>query len=114
MNSIWSDRERVDREIQTVEYVQLEYDPDWGCYLSQEVPFTGFCVQRFPDGTLENVVQLQQGINHGVTVVWFSDGGMQLYRELQAGVLHGECIEWGEDGGKIVDEHYHEGRLIEA
>lgn len=109
MDPIWSDRERVDREFQSVDFDDLEYVPGAGQYYYRDEPFTGACVQRYADGKLENIVQMVEGVNAGVTVVWHPSGRIHLYRELHDGVLHGRDVEWAEDGTRAAEKYYREG-----
>jgi len=56
MDAIWSDRDRVDREIESVDFSELVYDHEHGVYCYQGKRFAGAAIQRYPDGKLENIV----------------------------------------------------------
>jgi antitoxin component YwqK of YwqJK toxin-antitoxin module len=112
VDPFWLDRDRVDREIKAVDFSELDYDPGLGLYCYRGEPFTGACLQRYPDGKLENVVQNIDGLTSGVTVVWHPNGRIKLYRELENDLRHGVWIEWAEDGTKVAEQRYHRGRLV--
>lgn len=114
MDPIWLDRDRVDHELQLVDYGSLTYDPDMGLYLHHDEPFTGTCAQRYPDGKLENIVQMTNGLNCGVTVIWYDSGRVNIYSELRDGVRHGKFIEWAEDGVIVKERVYDQGRLTNS
>jgi antitoxin component YwqK of YwqJK toxin-antitoxin module len=114
MGPIWSDRDRIDRELRAVDYSELDYDPDLGLQCYDGEPFTGNCTQRYPDGRLESVVQMVRGLNGGVTVAWHPNGQIASYGELQDGLRHGLLIEWDEHGTKVVEKRYFEDRLVRS
>src|SRR5262249_17950445 len=102
----WFDRKRVDQEIKGVDYRELKYDPDLGVYLREEAAFTGVCTQRYPDGSLESLVHLVQGVAEGVSAAWHTNGQLALYNEMAHDVYDGLQVEWAEDGTKLVEERY--------
>jgi antitoxin component YwqK of YwqJK toxin-antitoxin module len=111
MDSFWADRARVSAELRPVEFSSLDYDEGLGLYRYRDSEFTGACSQRYPDGELENVVQMVDGAASGVTVGWFPDGQIQYYRELSRGVRHGKWLEWAADGSLVSERRYERGRL---
>jgi hypothetical protein len=64
----WLDQAAADGRIQAVEFSALGYDDCEARYLLDGEPFTGYCAQRYPDGTLQCVYLLTDGIEHGHTV----------------------------------------------
>jgi antitoxin component YwqK of YwqJK toxin-antitoxin module len=114
MDPMWLDGELVDRTVAGIDFGSLKYDPDTGQYCLDGVPFTGAAKTRRPDGRLEGVSHLKDGVEHGVSVGWYPDGQIEVYSEMEEGVCHGRHMEWDEGGAKLVDDYYTEGRLIEA
>jgi antitoxin component YwqK of YwqJK toxin-antitoxin module len=114
MDSFWADRARVDAELRPVEFSDLDYDEGLGLYLYRGGEFTGPCSQRYLDGGLENVVQMVDGAESGVTVAWYPNGRIKFYRELSRGVRHGRWLEWAEDGSLVSELRYDRGRLVPA
>jgi hypothetical protein len=112
MDPIWLDRDRVDRELKTVDFADLTYDPGSGSYYHGDEPFCGNCSQRYGDGKLKNVGQFADGVENGVTVVWHPSGAIKTLSELEHGVRHGLLIEWAEDGNKISEKRFREGQLV--
>jgi hypothetical protein len=98
--------------LKVVDFAQLRYDQDLGLYCYEEMPFTGVCTQRYPDGELKDFVQNVQGLAHGISVAWYSSGQISLYNEMAEGVCHGLSIEWAEDGSRVTEQLFNKGRLI--
>lgn len=110
----WTDRRRVERSMPSgaKHYGDLNYDPDYGIYLSKEgEPFSGMTVARYPDGELESVVQYSGGLAWGVAVVWYASGQIELYREMAGGVVHEREVFWNADGSVRSDRHLVRGRI---
>ncbi|OAI40983.1 hypothetical protein AYO40_00445 [Planctomycetaceae bacterium SCGC AG-212-D15] len=114
MDPIWLDRDRVDQEVPAVDYQDLRHNQTFGLDYYSGKPFTGYCRERYPNGTLASVVQLVRGLNAGVTVAWHPNGQIASYGELQDGVRHGLLIEWNEEGAKVYEKQYHDGRLLRS
>jgi len=112
MDPLWLDRERVDREVKSIDYGALAFDNDLGVYCLQGEPFTGACAQRYPDGKLQSIMHHAEGLAHGVTAVWFANGQIHLYSEMHSDTPHGLHIEWDKDGTRILEEHYRRGKLV--
>jgi antitoxin component YwqK of YwqJK toxin-antitoxin module len=112
MDPLWLDRERVDREITSIDFAALTFDNDLGVYCLQGDPFTGACAQRYSDGKLQSIIHHAVGLAHGITVVWFTNGKIHLYSEMVSDTPHGLHIEWDKDGNKVLEEHYRRGQLV--
>src|SRR4051812_39496748 len=112
MDPSWLDRELVDQKLKGVDDSEVTYDQELGVYCYRGKPFTGVCIQRFPDERLNSVVHFVRGLAHGISAAWYPNGQIELYNEMAADVYHGLHLKWSEDGTKQVEERYHEGRLI--
>jgi antitoxin component YwqK of YwqJK toxin-antitoxin module len=75
-------------------------------------PFTGFVKQRYPNGALECIYRITDGIEHGLTVSWYPSGQIELYRETARNVLHGLAAEWDESGRLLRADRYEEGLWV--
>ena len=83
----------------------LEYTPD-GDYLYHGIPFTGFTVRRYADGSLESEVEYRDGMLWGVSKVWLPCGQLVDEEEYRWGLLHGRRREWHDNGNLAADETY--------
>lgn len=106
MDDFWFDRADVEKRLppDTIDFDSLTYDYDMALYCLVGQPFTGFTVQRHPDGTLESVVTYRDGVADGVSVGWFASGQIEQYTETRGEMLHGLNREWSEDGKLTTDE----------
>lgn len=111
----WIDRDRTEQLLPptAVYFRVLKYDPDTGQYChSDDEPFTGVCITRWPDGRLQSVVHFVNGHAHGVSVAWSIHGRPEVYNEMEFGVCHGLHVKWSEDGSVVEEFRCHEGRQI--
>ncbi|MCE9562808.1 MAG: hypothetical protein K8U57_12245 [Planctomycetes bacterium] len=112
MDAVWRDRERVDRTVEGIDDRLLKYDPDTGQYCFQGEPFTGVAKTRRPDGQLDGLSHLRDGIEHGVSVAWHPNGQIRCFSEMAGDVYDGWHYEWAEDGTELVAERYAAGRKL--
>lgn len=109
MDPIWLNRELIDNTIEGIHLTTLNYAPDTGLYYLGETPYTGVIITRGPDGTLDSLSHLKDGVECGISVAWYPSGKLESYSEMQDDVYHGLHIEWDEDGTKRVEQHYTRG-----
>ena len=91
MDDFWLNRDEVERRLppDTIAFDTLTYDYEMAMYCLNGQPFTGFTVQRHPDGSLESVVTFRDGVEDGVSVVWFASGQIEQYAETRGELLQG-------------------------
>lgn len=112
MDPMWLDRELVDRAVEGIDERLLKYDPDTGQYCLHGEPFTGVAKTRTPDGRLDGLSHLKDGVEQGVSVAWHPNGQIRCYSEMIDDVYEGWHFEWDEGGTKRVEERYSEGRKL--
>jgi antitoxin component YwqK of YwqJK toxin-antitoxin module len=112
MDPMWLDRELVDRSVEGIDDRLLKYDPDTGQYCLQGEPFTGVAKTRKPDGRLDGLSHLKDGVECGLSVAWHSNGQIRCYSEMADDVFDGWHFEWDEDGTRRVADRYAAGRKI--
>jgi antitoxin component YwqK of YwqJK toxin-antitoxin module len=113
MEPMWLDRELADKVIAGVDKTELNYDPDTGQYCLRGEPFTGVVKTRWPDGRLDGLGHLKDGVEDGVSVGWYPNGQIEVYSEMKDDVFDGWHLEWDEDGTKRVEEFYRAGLRAE-
>ncbi len=108
----WADRDAVDQRIPSVGYDDLDYDDGADQYLLRDVPFTGFCAARYPDGKLESLTEFTDGGDHGRGAMWYRNGQIHRYVETARSVYHGWVAEWDQDGKLLKLGLYESGLLV--
>lgn len=72
---------------------------DGHLYRSGEAqPFTGWLVERYPDGQYRSRSRLADGVLSGVSEGWHPDGTLQIREHYQAGVCEGLRTRWHTNG----------------
>ncbi|MBX3733191.1 MAG: toxin-antitoxin system YwqK family antitoxin [Verrucomicrobiae bacterium] len=61
-------------------------------------PFTGWMVDRHPDGDLLARSQLVDGRLHGASEAWHPNGTLELREFFRGGVAHGPRVRWHSNG----------------
>ena len=61
-------------------------------------PFTGWMVDRHPDGVLLARSQLVDGRLHGASEAWHPNGTLELREFFREGVAHGLRVRWHSNG----------------
>lgn len=91
-------------DIPRVDFDELELVVRDGYYLFWKgQPFTGFALERFPDGTLQSEVYHVDGIEHGPSRQWYPWGKLMEEKNLWNGGLHGYERTWDEQG-RLISE----------
>jgi antitoxin component YwqK of YwqJK toxin-antitoxin module len=77
----------------------------------RDVPFTGFMVEHYADGTLRSRSAVSNGVLHGLSLGWFTNGQLQISEEFHEGVSHGVRTRWYADGAPQSEAHIVAGKL---
>jgi hypothetical protein len=81
-------------------------------YLAGE-PFSGYLIERYPDGARKSRVPYRQGLTEGLALAWYPDGSRMSARAYVAGKREGVHQGWWENGRPQYRYHFsndlHEG-----
>ena len=74
-------------------------------------PFTGWLIERYPDHQLQSRSALSNGILAGVSEGWNTNGVQQIREEFLAGLSEGPVVRWREDGTRLSEGVARAGKL---
>ena len=77
----------------------------------QVAPFTGWMLERNPDGKLRSRSSVSSGVLHGVSQGWHTNGQLQVEEHFREGVSHGLRTKWYPSGAKLSEATIADGRL---
>ena len=63
-----------------------------------DVPFSGYMLSHYPDGTLRSRSQVVDGLLHGISEGWYPDGTLETRERFRHGISHGTRLRWYPDG----------------
>jgi antitoxin component YwqK of YwqJK toxin-antitoxin module len=82
---------------ETARHDLIQKDGRWYRH-GQISPFTGFMVDRYPNGVLLSRCQVSNGLLNGVSECWYTNGQMQVREYFKDGVSNGQREKWHENG----------------
>lgn len=74
-------------------------------------PFTGWVLERYPDGTLQSRSSVTNGRLAGRSEAWYPGGQPQFVEHFVDGVSHGRRTRWHENGNPQSEADVVNGRL---
>lgn len=77
----------------------------------ESVPFTGFMIERYPDGLLQSRTSVSNGLLEGLSEGWYTNGQRQVLEHFQAGVSHGQRVKWYANGVKLSEANIVQGKI---
>jgi antitoxin component YwqK of YwqJK toxin-antitoxin module len=80
--------------METVNLNQLTRAGDGSIYLFNDVPFSGFAIETFPDGKLQTQMTLMLGLQDGVTRRWHDNGQLESEQTFRNGKPLGWHRKW--------------------
>ena len=83
-------------------------------YLFDGIPFSGFAIETFPDGTLQTQISFMHGREDGVTRRCHPNGQLESEKSFRNGQPHGRHREWRADGTLKAQSAWSEGTCIDA
>ena len=98
--------------MQTINLDQLSCDGR--AYLMDGIPFSGFAIETFRDGTLRTQMSLMHGRGDGVTRRWHPNGQLESEKSFRDGKPHGRHREWLADGTLKSQSSWNAGERIHA
>ncbi|MCK9557212.1 MAG: hypothetical protein PHQ78_03140 [Candidatus Cloacimonetes bacterium] len=106
----------ISAEVQTEDYLMVKnWDlPEDAVLLSElhtqdnllyqnDVPFSGWTYELYPEGSLQRAVEYKTGLQNGLNLLWYPDGSPQMSANYRNGVLHGRFVGWYLNGKVIYD-----------
>jgi len=78
---------------------------------STQRPFTGWLVERYPEGSLRSRSWLSNGVLSGISEGWHTNGVLQIQEHFLAGVSEGPVTRWRDDGSKVSEGVAQAGKL---
>jgi antitoxin component YwqK of YwqJK toxin-antitoxin module len=74
-------------------------------------PFSGFMVERYPDGALRSRSAVTNGLLQGLSEGWHTNGQRQVSEQFKNGVSHGARAKWYASGIKCSEAGILDGKL---
>jgi len=75
------------------------------------VLFTGWMLDRYPDGALRSKSWLSNGVLQGLSEGWYTNGVQEIREHFVAGKSQGVVTRWREDGTMLSEGTAVDGRL---
>ncbi len=90
----------------------LQYTHEKALWTLNNLPFSGFAVSYYPDGSLKEKFGILNGKKENVAIQWYPDGHFKNVSNYQNGKLHGEKKIWSVDSAHVLiaQFNYHTGR----
>lgn len=73
--------------------------------------FTGWMLDRYPDGTLRSKSAVSNGLLQGVSEGWHTNGTIQIREFFVDGVSHGLRTKWSPEGTRISEATVEHGKI---
>ena len=73
--------------------------------------FTGFMVEKNPDGSFRSRTSVSNGLLNGISQGWFTNGHLQVSENFKDGVSHGVRTKWYADGQKQSEASIVDGEI---
>lgn len=73
--------------------------------------FTGFMVEKYPDGQLKSRSSVSNGVLWGWSEGWHTNGQLQVREQFQAGLSEGLRAKWETNGAKLSEATTVAGKL---
>jgi antitoxin component YwqK of YwqJK toxin-antitoxin module len=96
------------REVPANELVQHDGRSFWK---NETVPFTGFIVESYSDGSRKSRSELANGVMHGVSEGWYTNGVLQVREHFREGLSDGRRQKWFPSGAKMSEATVGAGKL---
>jgi antitoxin component YwqK of YwqJK toxin-antitoxin module len=74
------------------------------------MPFTGWVLDYYTDGSARLQSAVVDGRLHGESTGWFTNGAVELQEQFQSGLAHGTRTTWHPNGQKRSEGQLREGR----
>ncbi len=75
------------------------------------IPFAGFMVEHYADGTLRSRSTISNGLLHGLSQGWHTNAQLQVSEHFQQGISHGLRTKWYPAGAKQSEATIVDGKL---
>lgn len=90
----------------TVLKSSLRYDHKQSRWLLGDVPFSGFAISYYPDGSLMEKFGILNGRKQNVAIKYYPDGHFKNVSNYHEGKLDGEKKVWTSDAAHVLIAHY--------
>lgn len=98
-------------DVQTVEMQSLVLKDGRLFLQDSDQAFTGFVMERFPDGAIRARSEVREGRLHGLSEGWFADGTLEIREQYEHGVAHGKRERFDSEGRRISEAEIKRGEL---
>lgn len=80
----------------------LQYNPKASLWTLNDLPYSGFIVSYYPDGSLKEKFGSLDGVKQNEFIQWYPDGHLKNVTHYHKGKLHGEKKIWSADSVHIL------------
>lgn len=84
----------------------LKYKPEISLWTLNGLPFSGFAVTYYPDGSLKEKFGILEGKKQNEAMQWYPDGHFQNVTTYHKGKMHGEKKTWSADSVHVLIAHF--------
>lgn len=84
----------------------LRYNPQTSLWTLNDLPYSGFIVSYYPDGSLKEKFGLLNGVKQNEFMRWHPDGHLKNLTHYHQGKLHGEKKIWSADSVHVLIAHF--------
>ena len=88
-----------------IEKTRLEYHHQSSRWTYDAIPYSGYAVTYFPDGSLQERFGVLDGKRQGEYLHWFADGQLRNVANYHEGKLHGAKKVWIQDSAYVLISH---------
>lgn len=83
----------------------LQYTFKTSLWTLNDVPYSGFVVSYYPNGSLKEKFGVLHGVKQQKFMQWYADGHLKNVTEYHLGKLHGEKKIWASDAAHLLIAH---------
>jgi antitoxin component YwqK of YwqJK toxin-antitoxin module len=77
----------------------------------QEILFTGYLIENYPNDDLRARSRVVEGMLHGISEGFYENGQREVQEEFRNGETHGKRLKWYESGAQLSEATAIEGEL---
>ncbi len=84
----------------------LQYNHDISLWTLNDLPYSGFAVTYYPDGSLKEKFGLLDGKKQNEAIQWYPDRHFKNVTNYHKGKMHGEKKTWSADSMHVLIAHF--------
>lgn len=89
-----------------VSEADVQYNHKRSLWTRNDLPFSGFVVNYYPDNTLKEKFGVLKGKKQNEAIQWFADGHFKNVTNYHEGKMHGKKKLWSADSLHVLIAHY--------